>query len=126
MLVGAPALAGCQTTKEAPNLATLSLSFAFQKPHACSRLSPEYTVGNVPAETKFLKLRMVDLDLPTYAHGGGTVAYSGGGKIPEGSLKQYEGPCPPTAHRYEVTVEALNADQTLVLGRGKATEKYPN
>ena len=62
----------------------------------------------------------------TYRHGGGTVEYTGSNALPEGVLKNYEGPCPPSgAHTYEITVKALNAEKTMILGEGVSSRKFP-
>lgn len=125
MLLSATILTGCVTAKEAPNLATLSIDFAWGSTPACGGTgSPEFVVGNVPAETKWLSFQMTDLDAPAFNHGGGVVAYAGTDKIPEGAFS-YTGPCPPSRHTYQWTVTALSADKGTVLGRGKTTKSFP-
>jgi phosphatidylethanolamine-binding protein (PEBP) family uncharacterized protein len=53
---------------------------------------------------------MVDLNVPSYPHGGGTISYQGGNQIAAGSFS-YKGPCPPEhqRHNYRWTVKALDA-----------------
>jgi phosphatidylethanolamine-binding protein (PEBP) family uncharacterized protein len=70
---------------------------------------------------------LVDLDLPAFDHGGGFAPYTGSNIIPAGAVEgSYKGPSPPhgVIHRYEITVEALDAkDRTLAIGR--RTHRYP-
>ncbi len=118
-------LAACQTTKDAPNLAALSVDWTWEKKHGCSSKPPAFNIGGIPAGTKTLKFEMTDLNVPSYDHGGGTVTYSGSGNIPEGAFS-YKGPCPPIgAHDYRFVVTAINAAGDTALGRGQATQAYP-
>ena len=118
-------LAGCQTTKDAPNLATLGVSFDWQPKHKCSSTPPAFEITNIPASTKTLDFWMTDLNKTSYTHGGGSVEYKGSGSIPEGAFN-YKGPCPPSgSHNYEFEVKALNAAGDTVLGRGKAVRAFP-
>ncbi|MCB1385273.1 MAG: hypothetical protein KDJ80_04980 [Nitratireductor sp.] len=67
---------------------------------------------------------MKDINVPNYNHGGGTVAYSGGGSIAPGAFK-YKSPCPPNgAHMYEWTATALGANGKK-LGEATARKRYP-
>jgi phosphatidylethanolamine-binding protein (PEBP) family uncharacterized protein len=120
------AIYGCDSTKVSENTSTLDVNFEWTKTSACSSISPAIQVGNIPHETKYLEVKMVDLDMPTYDHGGGEVAYDGSDSISEGSLKSYTGPCPPPGveHTYEITVKALSDDKKLILGHGKAVRKF--
>ena len=61
----------------------------------------------MPAGAVKLDIRMVDLDAPSYPHGGATVVYSGQPSLPYGAFT-YRGPCPPSPHTYEFTVKALD------------------
>lgn len=117
-------VSGCQTTKEAPNVSALSVDFSWNDTTACSSKSPAFKIGNVPTGTKTLKFWMTDLDLPSYMHGGGAVAYTGSSEIPQGAFS-YTGPCPPSKHEYQWEVTALNAGEDTILGRGKATRPFP-
>jgi phosphatidylethanolamine-binding protein (PEBP) family uncharacterized protein len=120
-------MAGCAATNRAENIQTLTVSFEWQgNAGSLSSPNPEIHVGNVPDGTAFFQVRMKDLDYP-HNHGGGTVAYTGGGVIPVGALEPYDGPQPPAGqtHTYVFTVTALNADKSLVLGEGSATRRYP-
>ena len=89
--------------------------------------SPSIKVSNIPKGTAFFKVKMTDLDMTSFDHGGGIVSYIGGDVIPEGALKGYRGPEPPSGsvHRYEIVVQALSSDKSLILGEGKLTKRYP-
>lgn len=121
------ALSGCSSIPVADNAAKLEVSFSWTAKSGCSPVSPPITVANVPGNAKYLKVTMVDLDKPSYNHGGGEISYRGVQDIPEGTLKSYDGPCPPMgSHSYEITVHALDADKKLIIGQGKSIRKYPN
>ena len=123
-LVAAAALTACAQTKEATNLAPLSVAFEWSSADKCATSSPAFTVSGVPEGTAKLKFKMTDLDVPSYNHGGGTVAFNGD-QIPAGAFT-YKGPCPPSgSHDYQWKVEALNAAGDTILGRGEATRPFP-
>ena len=116
----------CNSTKVADNASKLVIDFEWTKKSACSSISPPITVTNIPQETKYLRVMMVDLNYLVYDHGGGEVAYNGSRIIMEGALESYAGPCPPgETHSYQITVQALSADKKLILGHGYAVKKYP-
>ena len=127
------ALVGCKTTQTAgtsgpasPSVAPLSVEFTWAGTGSCfDPGSPAFTIGAAPAGTKALHFKMVDLDAPGYAHGGGKVAYSGQPDVPKGAFR-YKGPCPPQGerHRYQWTVEAIGADGKVV-ARGRAMRMFP-
>ena len=104
----------------------LNVGFSWKGTKPCSHRSPEIRVANLPDGTVDLKIRLKDLDVPNWNHGGGTVAHDGTGTIPAGALKAgYNGPCPPSGrHRYEFSVKALDADGSLI-GFGKAMQLFP-
>jgi phosphatidylethanolamine-binding protein (PEBP) family uncharacterized protein len=92
----------------------------------CSSVAPAFSVSKVPAGTAKLAFRMVDLNLPSYPHGGGEIAFGGKtnfgqGEAFGGAFSSYRGPCPPPTetHRYEWTVQALDGGGK-VLGTAKA------
>ncbi len=85
--------------------------------------SPPITVQGVPGGTKKLKFKMIDLNATSYPHGGGTVAWNGNGNIPYGAFR-YKGPCPPSPHTYEISVQALG-DGNKVLATAKARRRFP-
>lgn len=126
ILMAGGLLAACQTTPVAENAATLGVDFSWSKKSGCSPVSPVIRVTDVPPDTAFLSVKMVDLNKPSYPHGGGEVAYTGDGVIPEGALGKYAGPCPPIGqHTYRFTVQALNAEKDLVLGTGESERLFP-
>lgn len=87
--------------------------------------SPAFTLKDVPEGTAFIKFRMVDKDVPSFNHGGGTVAYQGGDVIPAGAFK-YLSPCPPGgSHRYEWTATAQTKKTGGKLAVAKALRPYP-
>ena len=126
VLVAALALAGCVSEKVSPNAVTLDVDFSWEKTARCSNVSPVIRVGGFPKGTVSFKVRLVDLDVPSWNHGGGTVASDGSGVIPAGALKAgYNGPCPPSGtHSYQFIVKALDAEGT-VIGQGKRAQDFP-
>jgi phosphatidylethanolamine-binding protein (PEBP) family uncharacterized protein len=113
--------------------AIASTMFASSEAHAFSVSfrwcggSPEFQLRDVPKGTATLDLHMQDLMVPSYPHGGGSVAYRGENAIPCGALSgSYRGPSPPPPqiHTYRWTVKALDAS-----GRPLATatseRKFP-
>jgi phosphatidylethanolamine-binding protein (PEBP) family uncharacterized protein len=96
----------------------------------CSSVAPAFSFSKVPAGTAKLAFKMVDLNLPSYPHGGGEVAFSGKASFGQGeafggAFSSYRGPCPPPTetHRYEWTVQALDAGGK-VLGTAKAVVPF--
>jgi len=85
--------------------------------------SPPMTISDVPAGTRKLRIGMKDLDAPDYPHGGGTVAYSGNGKLSYGAFR-YRGPCPPSQHTYRMTAEALDG-AGKVLATATTKKRFP-
>lgn len=117
---------GCATAKIAPDAVKLRVAFSWKGTKRCSSYSPKIKVSGIPRGTKYLKVKLKDLDVPSWNHGGGKVAYKGSSIIPAGSLKNgYNGPCPPSgSHQYQFTVYAIN-ERNVVIGIGKATKKFP-
>ena len=121
-LIVAVSLMGC--VKKAENFQTMNIDYDLIG--GLGSPSPEIKMSNIPKGTAFLRVTMTDLDLTSFDHGGGTVAYTGGDIIPEGALKGYRGPEPPAGgHSYQIVVQALNSDKSLILGEGKLTKRYP-
>lgn len=111
LLVAAPASA-----------ADMSVSFRW-----CGTRSPDFTLANVPKGATQLDLRMVDLFVPGYPHGGGKLAFKGEKAIACGAITSgFEGPSPPPpqVHEYQWTVKALDA-AGKVLATATASRKYP-
>ena len=118
-------LAGCLGTQQADNFQAMTLDYTLIG--GLSSPNPEIRLTNVPPGTAFLKVSMRDHHRPGFNHGGGTIAYDGSSRVPEGSLQGYRGPEPPAGevHRYEIKVQALNADKSQVLGEGSLAKNYP-
>jgi phosphatidylethanolamine-binding protein (PEBP) family uncharacterized protein len=103
----------------------MSLSFSWTGVARCSSSPPAFTLSDVPPGTSRLAFNMVDLNLPSYPHGGGTISYQGSSQIAAGSFS-YKGPCPPERrrHNYRWTVKALDAGgKTLATAR--AASSFP-
>ena len=88
--------------------------------------NPRFVLSNVPEGTKFIQFKMVDLDVPSYDHGGGTIEYTGNNVIEPGAFN-YRSPCPPGgSHDYQWTAIAKKkTGWGGKLGRAKARKKYP-
>jgi phosphatidylethanolamine-binding protein (PEBP) family uncharacterized protein len=91
----------------------------------CGSGSPVFSLSGVPQGTTTLQFHMVDLDVPNYNHGGGTIAYKGQSSVPCGALTNYSPPSPPSgSHSYQITVTAFGAGNAN-LGTANFTRKYP-
>ena len=103
---------------------TLSVRFTWVGIPACASISPAIELGGVPAGTKSLSFTMTDLNVPTFHHGGSTIAYTGDA-VSRGAIS-YTGPCPPSGehHNYRWTVQALDA-AGKVLDTGSADAMFP-
>jgi len=102
----------------------MGLSFDWGPTKDCfDKKSPPMRVSAVPAGTAKLRFKMKDLNAPDYPHGGGTVAYNGNGNLPYGAFR-YTGPCPPSPHVYQFTVEALDS-AGKVLAKATAKKRFP-
>ena len=119
-------LMGCAAGTVAPDAVELGVDFSWEGVKRCSKISPKIRVAGVPAGTVTLKVKLKDLDVPRWNHGGGSIAYDGSGIIPAGALKSaYNGPCPPSgSHRYQFSVKALD-NEGVVIGMGKAMRTFP-
>ncbi|QPC95285.1 phospholipid-binding protein [Mesorhizobium sp. INR15] len=85
--------------------------------------SPPITLSGVPAETKKLQFKMVDLDAIDFTHGGGTVVFGGQKSLAYGAFS-YRGPCPPQPHTYEISVKALDGNGKTI-ATAKARKRFP-
>lgn len=114
-------LAGCQSVPD--DAAKLGVSFHMTEANRCKTVSPAISVSGTPAGAVTYSVHMVDKQVPTFNHGGGTVPVSAG--IPAGALKSFRGPCPPAgSHDYQITVKALDAGGK-VIGVGSSTQRFP-
>ena len=89
--------------------------------------NPVFVLSGVPEGTKFIQFKLTDLDVPSYNHGGGMVAYTGKNIIEAGAFK-YKSPCPPGgSHRYRWTATAKKKTGLFSgsIGKAQATKKYP-
>ena len=88
--------------------------------------NPDFTIRNIPDGADQLQFRLVDLDVPTFNHGGGRVRLAEGSSdvsVAPGAFR-YSSPCPPNgSHSYQWTVTAKSGRQTL--GTATATRDYP-
>jgi len=81
----------------------------------------------VPQGTATLQFAMTDLNVPSFHHGGGTVAYSGQAAVPCGAFSSgFTGPSPPAGqvHTYQFTVKALGPSGA-VLATTTTRRKFP-
>ncbi|WP_419662329.1 putative phosphatidylethanolamine-binding protein [Desulfosarcina variabilis str. Montpellier] len=118
----------CNNPESSEKEAILKVEFQWTENSSCKGLSPPIRVLDIPQNTSFLKVNMIDLDMPAVKHGGGEIPYDGSSKIKEGALDSYYGPCPlpGSVHSYEITVQALASDDKTVISQGKAIRKYPD
>ena len=119
-------LVACQSVPVAKDAAKIELAFSWPKGSPCFGPSPAMTLSNIPKNTAYLKFEMRDLNAP-FRHGGGTLSYTGDNIIPQGALKDYQGPCPPMGqvHTYEISVNALTQKKDLIVGTGASSKKFP-
>ena len=123
-------IAGCANSPDQIKIprdaAEMTVEFSWEGIAACTHESPELRVSPVPDGTTDLRVRLKDISLPEWNHGGGQVKHDGSGVIPVGALKLgYNGPCPPSGrHKYEFSVMAVDADGVIV-GFGKARHVFP-
>lgn len=102
----------------------MSASFSWTGIAACQRVSPGFSVKDVPQGTKRLRFTLHDEQASHFYHGGSTVAYSGA-IVPQGAI-HYIGPCPPEGdtHHYVWTIEALDG-KGHVLAKTSAGADFP-
>ena len=125
LLVAGAALAACAGRERVASPAPLDVSFAWAAIDRCTPRSPEIRVDGLPAAATVLDVRMTDLNVPTFPHGGGEVPRPADGVIPAGALRGYAGPCPPGApHPYQITVEAVDAANRII-ATGRAVRPFP-
>ncbi len=110
--------------------ADFSLSFDWGNIKRCttgnpgSVPNPVFQLKGLPANTASIRFNMVDLNVPGFAHGGGTVKYAGKATIQPGAFK-YRSPCPPNGrHTYQWTATAMDAKGKKI-AEAKARKQYP-
>ena len=108
----------------------LSVDWDWKRSHQCSPKSPAIMVSGIPAGAKSLSVTMVDHDMRSFDHGGGSVSIAGEPTftIPEGALQNYRGPCPPNfssfGHDYEFAIRAFDADGKTELAKGSKVKTF--
>lgn len=103
----------------------MSISFSWGPTKSCfDRRSPPISIKAVPSGTAKLRLKLTDLNAPSYPHGGSTRTYKGQSKLPYGYFS-YKGPCPPRpqSHKYRITIYALDS-KGKVIKRASATRSF--
>lgn len=91
----------------------------------CGVGSPVFSLNGVPKGTTTLQFHMVDLQVPNYNHGGGTVTYKGQSMVACGALTNYSPPSPPSgSHPYQITVTAFGSGNSN-LGTASFTREFP-
>ena len=93
----------------------------------CGAGSPSFTLADVPPGTAMLQFAMTDLNVPSFHHGGGKVAYHGQAEVPCGAFSSgFVGPSPPAGqvHTYQFTIRALAANGAA-LATATARRKFP-
>jgi hypothetical protein len=114
-------LYGC-AGKVSPNAVNFEVNTNWTATSRCSSTSPEIKVTSIPPSTEKLKVSLVDLNMMSYNHGGGTFMYDGSNIIPLGALNSFNGPCPPSGqHEYRITVKAVDSSG-MTIGFGSDTQ----
>jgi phosphatidylethanolamine-binding protein (PEBP) family uncharacterized protein len=91
----------------------------------CGLGSPVFALNSVPKGTTTLQFHMIDLQVPSYNHGGGTVAYKGQSTVACGALTNYSPPSPPSgSHSYQITVTAFGPGNSNI-GSASFTRAFP-
>ena len=89
--------------------------------------TPEFSLSNTPKGTAKLEMKMVDLDVPSYNHGGAALNNPDNGKIACGAFSSqiWYPPSPPVgSHTYQWTIRALDNDGNE-LASATAKRKFP-
>lgn len=100
------------SSRENPE-AGMEVSAVLRSIHRCSRISPEISIVNAPADTAAFDVVLQDRADPRRYHGGGVWKNDNSGVIPEGALnKHYMGACPPagTSRSYQYVVTAMDVN----------------
>jgi len=87
--------------------------------------NPAFALSDVPEGTRYIRFKLVDLDVPGYHHGGGVVAYTGQKTIAPGAFK-YKSPCPPNGgHIYEWRATAQTRKNGGRISTASRARAYP-
>ncbi len=123
----------CQKDAAALGIAGFALALstsgalAFSASFAWCSGSPSFTLTDVPPGTAKLQFSMTDLNVPSFHHGGGTIAYRGQPAVLCGAFASgFTGPSPPPGqvHTYQFSIKAL-APNGAVLATTTARRKFP-
>jgi phosphatidylethanolamine-binding protein (PEBP) family uncharacterized protein len=94
--------------------AQMTIDYEWLREHKCSSKSPALNIAGIPAGATKLTATLIDNDVPSYPHGGGSVAITNADTftIETGALSNYKGPCPPNfssfGHDYSWTIRAFD------------------
>ncbi len=87
---------------------SLAGAVAFSASFAWCSGSPRFALTDVPPGTARLQFAMTDLNVPSFHHGGGAVAYSGQTAVPCGAFSSgFAGPSPPVVKLQDRQSEGL-------------------
>ena len=89
--------------------------------------NPTFTLNEVPPGTKWIYFKLVDLNVPSYRHGGGWIEFTGQSTVQPGAFK-YKSPCPPRGrHKYEWTATAKPEKKysSSTIDEAKMARLYP-
>ena len=106
---------------------TTSGALAFSASFAWCSGSPSFALTDVPQDTAKLRFAMTDLNVPSFHHGGDTVAYRGQPAVPCGAFASgFTGPSPPPGqvHTYQFSIKALGPNGA-VLATTTTGAKFP-
>jgi len=108
-------------------LLSASGAFAFSASFRWCSGSPSFALTDVPPATMALQFAMTDLNVPSFHHGGGKIAYSGQTAVPCGAFSSdFIGPSPPAGevHTYEFNIKALGSGGAI-LATTTTRRKFP-
>ena len=118
---------GCAPEREraAAHAAPIGVDVQWSATDRCSPRSPAVSLQGIPPGAARIRVRLTDLNMPTFSQGS-DVFVPPGGRIAPGTLPNYAGPCPPAGerHSFRLTVDALDASGQII-GTGQATHLLP-
>lgn len=103
--------------KLSPKKGLFDISFRWGRENMCQMgFSPSISLKNVPEGTRFLEVKLEDVNMPHINHGTNRLPYTGSRYIRAGALRSYLGPCPQRGHthRYRFTVLAIDANEKII------------